>query len=86
VIEIVVGAPAAVKMYTIGGSAALGGGEVNYAEGSKSSATEVTGQTGTITLTKAEAKGVHEGMINVSAPFKAAGAFHADWCEGGTEF
>lgn len=86
VIEIVVGNPSAVKSYTIGQSAAFGGGEVNYAEGSKSSSTEVTGKTGTITFTTATAKGVQEGMINVTAPFMASGTFHAEWCEGGTEY
>lgn len=86
VIEIVVGQPAAVKSYTIGTPAAFGGGEVNYAEGSKSSSTEVTGSTGTITFTAANAKGIHEGMIEVTAPFNASGSFHAEWCEGGTEY
>ena len=86
VMEIVVGTPSAVKSYTIGMPAAFGGGEVNYAEGSKSSSTEVTGSAGTITLTKAEAKGVQEGMISVTAPFMASGMFHAEWCEGGTEY
>jgi hypothetical protein len=86
VIEIVVGQPAAVKSYTIGMSAAFGGGEVNYAEGSKSSSTEVTGSMGTITFTAANAKGVHEGTIAVTAPYMASGKFHAEWCEGGTEY
>jgi len=86
VIEIVVGNPSSTKTYTIGTPAALGGGEVNYAEGSKSSASEVTGKTGSITFTTATAKGVQEGMISVSAPFMASGNFHAEWCEGGTEF
>lgn len=86
VIEIVVGQPAAVKSYTIGTPAAFGGGEVNYAEGSKSSSTEVTGSAGSITFTVAEAKGAHDGSIDVSAPFKASGQFHAQWCEGGTEY
>lgn len=86
VIEIVVGTPSAVKSYSIGTPAALGGGEVNYAEGSKSSSTEVTGSAGMITLTKAEAKGVQEGMIAVTAPYMASGMFHAEWCEGGTEY
>jgi hypothetical protein len=86
VIEIVVGTPSAAKSYTVGMSAAFGGGEVNYAEGSKSSSTEVTGKTGTITLTTATAKGVHEGTISVSAPFMVSGPFHAEWCEGGTEY
>ena len=86
VIEIVVGQPASVKMYPIGSPASLGGGEVNYAEGSKSSSTEVTGRTGTVNITMAMAKGVHEGKIDVSAPFTASGTFHAEWCEGGTEY
>jgi hypothetical protein len=86
VIEIVVGNPSAVKSYAIGSSAAFGGGEVNYAEGSKSSSTEVTGKAGTIMFTTATAKGVQEGTINVSAPFMASGTFHAEWCEGGTEY
>ena len=86
VIEIVVGNPSAVKSYAIGSSAAFGGGEVNYAEGSKSSSTEVTGKAGTIMFTTATAKGVQEGMINVTAPFMVSGTFHAEWCEGGTEY
>jgi hypothetical protein len=86
VLEIVVGQPSSVKTYTIGTAAAFGGGEVNYAEGSKSSATEVTGSAGTITLTTANAMGVHEGMIDVTAPYMASGKFHAEWCQGGTEY
>ena len=86
VLEIVVGQPSAVKSYTIGMPAALGGGEVNYAEGSKSSSTEVTGKAGKVTLTTAKASGVHEGMIEVTAPYMASGSFHAEWCEGGTEY
>jgi hypothetical protein len=86
VIEIVVGSPSAAKTYAIGTSAALGGGEVNYAEGGKSSSTEVTGKAGTITLTKADAMGAQEGMIQVTAPYMASGKFQAKWCQGGTEF
>jgi hypothetical protein len=86
VIEIVVGQPSGVKTYTIGMSAAFGGGEVNYAEGSKSSSTEVTGSAGTITFSMANAKGVQEGTIDVTAPYAASGRFHAEWCEGGTEY
>lgn len=86
VIEIVVGTPPAAKTYNLGTSAALGGGEVNYAEGSKSSSTEVTGRSGSITLTTATASGVQEGTIDVGAPFIAKGKFHAEWCEGGTEY
>lgn len=86
VIEIVVGSPSSAKAYNLGTPAALGGGEVNYAEGSKSSSTEVVGRTGSITLTKGGAKAVQEGMIDVSAPYTAKGMFHAEWCEGGSEY
>jgi hypothetical protein len=82
VIEIVVRGGAAAQTYPIG----MLMGEVNYAEGSKSSSTEVTGKTGSITFTKADAKGVHEGMVSVTAPFTLSGMFHAQWCEGGTEY
>jgi hypothetical protein len=86
VLDIVVGTPPTAKTYNLGTPAALGGGEVNYAEGSKSSSTEVTGRSGSITLTTANANGVQDGMIDVSAPFMVKGTFHAEWCEGGTEY
>jgi hypothetical protein len=86
VIEIVLGQPSSAKMYPLGTSAAVGGAEVNYAEGSKSSSTEVTGKSGSVTLTKAGAKSVQEGMFEVTAPYMASGKFHAEWCEGGSEF
>lgn len=86
VIEIVVGNPSSTKTYMIGQAAALGGGEVNYAEGSKSSSTEVTGKTGKITFTKAGAMAVQEGTIEVTAPQMFSGTFHAEWCQGGTEY
>jgi hypothetical protein len=82
VIELVVPGAAMVKTYPIG----LLQGEVNYAEGSKSSSSEVTGKTGSIMFTKAEAKGVHEGTITVTAPYTLMGSFHAEWCQGGAEF
>jgi hypothetical protein len=82
VIEIVVPGAAMVKMYPIGTLQ----GEVNYAEGSKSSATEVTGKAGSVTFTKAMAKGVHEGSIMVTSPYMAMGTFHAEWCQGGAEY
>ena len=82
VIEIVVRGAAAAQSYPVG----MFMGEVNYAEGSKSSSTEVVGKAGSITYTKADAKGVHEGMVSVTAPFTLSGTFHAEWCEGGTEY
>jgi hypothetical protein len=82
VIELVVPGTASTKMYNIGPLM----GEVNYAEGSKSSATEVTGKAGSLTFTKVMAKGVHEGSFMVTSPFTAMATFHAEWCQGGTEY
>jgi hypothetical protein len=82
VIEVVVPGAASVKTYMIGTLM----GEVNYAEGSKSSATEVTGKAGSITFTKAMAKGVHEGSFMVTSPFMVTATFHAEWCQGGAEY
>jgi hypothetical protein len=87
VLEIVVEATPSAKTYMLGsGPAAFGGGEVNYAQGSMSSATETTGTAGSITLTKTTPMGVQEGMINITAPFMVSGSFHAEWCQGGTEY
>jgi hypothetical protein len=82
VIEIVVPGAAMVKTYPIG----VLQGEVNYAQGSKSSSSEVVGQAGSIVFTKAESKGVFEGMVTVTAPFTLMGSFHAEWCQGGAEY
>lgn len=85
--EIVLQPTPSVTTYMLGsGPAAFGGAEVNYAEGSKSSATETTGTTGTVTITKTMPMGVQEGMISVTAPFMLSGSFHAEWCQGGTEY
>jgi hypothetical protein len=87
VFEIVVGASPAAQTYMLGGApAAFGGGEVNYAEGSMSSSTEVTGTAGSVTLTKTTPMGAQDGMISVTAPFMVSGTFHAEWCQGGTEY
>jgi hypothetical protein len=62
-------------------------GEVNYAEGSKSSSTEVNASSGSINVTKAESKGVIEGTIDATfAMGSVKGNFHADWCQGGAEY
>lgn len=83
VIEIVVRGTAMVGTTQVG----LFQGEVNYAEGSKSSSYEVVGSSGSIMFTKAEDKKVYEGMIMATFPMgMVSGTFHADWCEGGTEY
>jgi hypothetical protein len=62
-------------------------GEVNYAEGSKSSSNEVVASSGSIMFTKADAKKVFEGTLMATYPKGSLmGKFHADWCEGGTEY
>jgi hypothetical protein len=83
VIEIVVPGAASAKMYTVG---APDRAEVNYAEGSKSSSTEVVGRAGSVTFTKVNAKMLYEGTIAVTSPFTASGTFHAEWCQGGAEY
>ena len=83
VIEIVVRGTAMVGTTPVGSLQ----GEVNYAEGSKSSSTEVNAKSGSIMFTKAEAKKVFEGTLMATYPSgNLMGTFHADWCEGGTEF
>ena len=62
-------------------------GEINYAEGSKSSSFEVNADSGSITFTKADAMGVHEGSITATYPMGSLmGTFHAEWCQGGQEY
>ena len=85
VVEIVTSQPSTVKMYSIG-SVFAGNAEVNFAEGSKSSSTEVLGSAGSVTFTKAVAMGAQEGTLAVTAPFTLSGPFHAEWCQGGTEY
>lgn len=61
--------------------------EANYAQGSKSSATEKVASSGTLMITKAEAKGVIEG--SVMATYSAGsvmGEFRAEFCQGGQEW
>lgn len=83
VIEIVVRGTAMVGTTPVGTLQ----GEVNYAEGSKSSSTETTAMSGSIMFTKAEAKKVFEGEVMATyAKGSLMGKFHADWCEGGTEY
>jgi len=83
VIEIVVRGSAMVGTTNVGFLA----GEVNYAEGSKSSSNEVNASGGSIMFTKVEDKKVYEGMVMATYPMgMLSGTFHADWCEGGAEY
>lgn len=83
VIEIVVRGSAMVGTTNVGFLA----GEVNYAEGSKSSSNEVNATGGSIMFTKVEDKKVYEGMVMATYPMgMLSGTFHADWCEGGAEY
>jgi hypothetical protein len=83
VIEIVVRGTAMVGTTPVGPLQ----GEVNYAEGSKSSSTETTAMGGSIMFTKAEPKKLFEGAVMATyAKGNVMGNFHADWCEGGTEY
>lgn len=83
VIEIVVRGMATVGTTNVGFLA----GEINYAEGSKSSSFEVNADSGSITFTTTEAMGVYEGSLEATYPMGSLmGTFHAEWCEGGQEY
>lgn len=83
VIEIVIPGTASAKSYKVGNLA----GEVHYAEGSKSSSTENTASSGTVVFSEASKGGVHEGSVMATFPNgMLMGMFHAEWCQGGTEF
>lgn len=83
VIEIVVRGTAMVGTTQVGTLQ----GEINYAEGSKSSSTETVAKSGSITFTKAEAKKLFEGTLMATyANGSLMGKFHAEWCEGGSEY
>ncbi len=59
-------------------------GEVNYAEGGKSSAYEVNAKAGSITFTKAELNGIVEGTVTASYESgNVSGSFHAEFCADG---
>jgi hypothetical protein len=79
VIEIVVRGAAKV------GDVAVPPGEVNFAQGGKSSSYEVTADSGSITFTKAEATGVVEGTLTATyaGGDSVSGSFHAEYCAGG---
>jgi hypothetical protein len=74
------------------GTVKISPAEANYAEGGKSSSTETTASSGSLTFTKAEAKGVIEGMVmaSYSSLFGGSGdvmgTFHAEYCDAGQEW
>jgi hypothetical protein len=70
------------------GTLAIPGAEANYAQGSKSSATEKGASSGSLMITKAEATGVIEGsvMATYSGGGSVMGTFHAEYCSGGQEW
>jgi hypothetical protein len=84
VIEIVIAGTASVGTKMV----AFLQAELNYAPGGGSPAgNEVNADSGSIMFTKAESKGVYEGTIMGSYPAGTImGSFHADWCEGGSEY
>ena len=60
-------------------------GEVNFAEGGKTSAGETTADTGSITFTKADPMGIVEGTVSATYAdgSEIMGTFHAEFCAGG---
>ena len=84
VIEIVVRGKAMVGTTMVG----FLQGEVNYAEGSKSSSYEVVGSSGSIMFTTADDMMLYEGTIMAMFPGggMVSGSFRAEWCEGGAEY
>jgi hypothetical protein len=78
VIEVIVESPPAVKTYPVPP------GEVNFAEGGKSSATEVTADSGTIVISHVEANALVEGTVTAKyGSDQITGAFHATFCANG---
>lgn len=79
VIEIVIpGYPKVTKV-------AVPSGEVNYAAGGKSSAYEVTAESGSISFTSVTDKSIVEGVFTASYADGSTidGNFHAEFCDGG---
>ena len=67
------------------GEVAVPPGEVNFAEGGKSSSYETTAAGGKITFTTANVSGIVEGSVTAtySGGGSVSGTFHAEFCEGG---
>ena len=79
VIELIVsGAPTTTKVYGVPP------GEVNFAQGGKSSATETSADSGSISFSRAEAAGDVEGSVTAKyGSTQISGVFHATFCTGG---
>ena len=83
VIEIVVKGAPTVKTYTVGPLQ----GEVNYAQGGRSSSYEVNATSGSITFTKAMAMGPVEGTVMATyASGNVMGTFHAEFCANASQY
>lgn len=79
VVELVFRGPPAV------GTISIPPGEVNYAAGGRSSASEVVADSGSITIAKVDPPGTIEGNVTSSHPNGAgvSGTFRATFCAGG---
>ena len=83
VIEIVIKGAPTVKTYPVGPLQ----GEVNYAQGGRSSSYEVNATSGSITFTKAMANGPVEGTVMATyAMGNVMGTFHAEFCANGSQY
>ena len=61
-------------------------GEVNYAQGGKSSAYEVNADSGKISFTAADAKVVEGTVMATYGSNSVRGTFHADFCANGQNY
>ena len=70
------------------GTVAVPPGEVNYAEGGKSSSYEVNAASGSITFTAFTAKTIVAGTVKATYDDGSAitGSFHATYCDGGQDY
>jgi hypothetical protein len=83
IVEIVVRGTPTVKTYPVG----ILQGEVNYAEGGKSSSYEVSASSGSITFTQAMAMGPVDGTVMATYPMgNVMGTFHAEFCAMGSQY
>lgn len=78
VIELIVSGDPSVKKYPVPP------GEVNFAQGGMSSATETSADSGTIEFTSADINTVAEGVVTAKyGSNQISGTFHATFCAGG---
>jgi len=61
-------------------------GEVNYAQGGKSSAYEVNADSGKISFTTADAQVVEGTVMATYGTNSISGTFHAEFCAGGQNY